>query len=142
MLKKFINDRVSWKRVLSLLIMFLFIFILSFLIISFCIDKSILISFMNFNIRGLDLVYFLITVAFYLMFKIIRVLQKKYYQGFCKVVLNFSNIILIIFFLLSSFIYIIRRSNSVYYTFKSPDKKHTIIAKETSILLLGRSKPL
>lgn len=137
MLKKFINNRVSWKRVLSLLIMLLSIFILSLLIISFSIDKSILISFMNFNIRGLDLVYFLFIIVFYLIFKIIKVLQKKYYQGFFKVVLIFSKIILILFFLLSSFIYIIKRSSSVYYTFKSPDKKHTIIAKETSILLLG-----
>lgn len=86
--------------------------------------------------QGGVLFILLLMVAAWLIF-FLKIFWKKYSSKFARVFVVIGWIILILGFLFWSLIFLGDYLVNSYYTFISPDRKHTLVVEETSFLLLG-----
>ena len=86
--------------------------------------------------QGGVLFILLLMVAAWLIF-FLKIFWKKYSSKFARVFFVIGWIILILGFLFGSLIFLGDYLVNSYYTFISPDRKHTLVVEEASFLLLG-----
>lgn len=100
-------------------------------------SHKILIDFFGLILRQGDVLFILLLmVAAWLIF-FLKIFWKKYSSKFDRVFVVIGWIILILGFLFGSLIFLGDYLVNSYYTFISPDKKHTLVVEEASFLLLG-----
>ena len=100
-------------------------------------SHKILIDFFGLILRQGDVLFILLLmVAAWLIF-FLKIFWKKYSSKFARVFVVIGWIILILGFLFGSLIFLVDYLVNSYYTFISPDKKHTLVVEEASFLLLG-----
>ena len=97
----------------------------------------ILMNFLDLHLRPVDLVYiFTIIIALWCIYGL-RMAWKKYSKKIIKIIIIIGWIGLILAFLFGSFVVLLNHSVTKYHEFSSPDKRYTLIVRESSFLLLS-----
>lgn len=97
----------------------------------------ILIDFFGLQLRQEDVLFILLLMIVAWLIFFLKLFWKKYSSNIARVILVTGWILLIAGFLFGSLIFLGGHLVSTYYTFISPDKKHTLVVDEASFLLLS-----
>lgn len=100
-------------------------------------SHRILIDFFGLILRQGDVLFILLLMIVIWLIYFLKLFWKKYSSKIARVFLVIGLILLIVGFLFGSLIFLGDHFVSSYHTFISPDKKHTLVVRETSFLLLG-----
>ena len=100
-------------------------------------SHRILIDFFGLILRQGDVLFILLLMIVIWLIYFLKLFWKKYSSKITRVFLIIGWILSIVGFLFGSLIFLGDHFVSSYHTFISPDKKHTLVVRETSLLLLG-----
>lgn len=98
-------------------------------------SHKILIDFFGLILRQGDVLFILLLMIVVWLIYFLKLFWNKYSSKFARVFLVIGWIILILGFLFGSLIFLGDHLVNSYYTFISPDKKHTLVVDEASLLL-------
>lgn len=97
----------------------------------------ILIDFFGLQLRQGDVLFILLLMVVAWIIFFLKLFWKKYSSKIARVFMVIGWIVLIVGFLFGALVFLGGHLVSTYYTFISPDKKHTLVVDEASLLLLG-----
>lgn len=100
-------------------------------------SHRILIDFFGLILRQGDVLFILLLMIVVWLIYFLKLFWRKYSSKIARVFLIIGWILSIVGFLFGSLIFLGDHFVSSYHTFISPDKKHTLVVRETSFLLLG-----
>lgn len=134
-------EKVNQKKIKKYIFLAITLIWLAFSMILLYIKSRtgyrILIDFFGLQLRQGDLLFILLLMFVAWLIFFLKLFWKKYSSKIARVFMVIGWIVLIVGFLFGTLVFLGGHLVSTYHTFISPDKKHTLVVDEASLLLLG-----